>query len=327
MTPDLQVSAPPATVLARLTAQPVHPLLAGLDQISTIRRNDRGITLRARRRGEEWSVVIKLYLDTAGLDRARRLHDLHRFAWQRCNGQTAFRVPEPLGLVPGLPGYAMRHVRGRAAADTVKWTLFGRQRIREELLVRAAGWLRAFHAGAETARVAPKLHLNRLIERQAVRGGIDAAFATAFERLREGAGRLGRFEFPMAVGHGDFNLHNLIIDGDVTWSMDFGGAGARRPVTFDIACCLFYLEFRDGWTGGDRAGSPGGFNRRAVEIFAQSYPDLEWDSAETAWLLLHHQLSMLGRPTFQRRWGHMRRMAANCQQAAETLAERLAAHA
>ena len=246
--------ARPATVLARVTAQPVHPLLAGLDQISTIRRNDRGTTLRRAPRGEEWSVVIKLYVDTAGFDRARRLHDLHRFAWQRCDGQTAFRVPEPLGLVPDLPGYAMRHVRGRAAADTVKWTLFGRQRIREELLVRAAGWLRAFHAGAETARVAPRFHLNRLVERLARPRRHRRRFRNRVRGLREGAGRLGRFEFPTAVVHGDFNLHNLIIDGDVTWSMDFGGAGARRPVTFDIACCLFYLEFRDGWTGGDRGG-------------------------------------------------------------------------
>ena len=323
-------STAPGALLARLKAEAAHPALAELDELATIRRTDRGATLRGRKRGRDWSVVVKLYSDEDGLERAQRLYELHRYAYERLRSEPGLGVPEPIARFAGLPGYAMRLVPGRAASSVVKWTLLGRTRTREELLARAARWLSAYHRGAERSRVSPRYLLRELGERAEARGTgalgpAAAGFEAALEVLREGADRLGGFEFPKAVTHGDFNLHNIIVDGENTWSIDFAGAaGSVRPVSFDVACCLFYLEFRDGWSGEDRAGMPGGFDRRALEIFARHYPDLPWDSAEAAWLFLHHQLrqwTSFERLNMER---HSARMAEVCRAAAAALEERMA---
>jgi hypothetical protein len=320
----------PSQVLAELRAGRDQPAIARLDRLATIRRTSRGATLRGRRRGEDWSVVIKLFSDAEGFERARRLYDHHLFAYGRCPPQSNLRVPEPLGLLAGLPGYAMRHVPGKSAWSIVRWNLLGRGRAREELLARAARWLRAYHGDPRWSRVSPGYLLSELEGKAAGCGlGREApSFEVGLEALGDGARRLGPFRFPKAVVHGDFNFHNLVVDGEVTWAIDFAGAaGAIRPVTFDIACCLFFLEFRDGWTAADRAGTAGGFDRRAIEVFARHYPDLPWESAEAAWLMLHHQLRQWTSFEQLHMQRHAGRMAAACREAAATLAARLAGRA
>jgi hypothetical protein len=321
-----------AALLDALKADSAHPEIAALDELATVRCNARGWLLFGRRRREPWSVVVKLYAGERGPQQAERLFAHHRYAYERMGDAGAFAVPEPLVPFTDPPGYAMRRVAGRAASSLAKWTLIHRDRARAGLLARAAGWLDRYHRSCEwhQARASAVYLLGTLEKSVDPDGGKYAPiprapeFRAMLDRLRAGAERLGTFPFPKAALHGDFNLHNIVVDGERTWGIDFaGGPRNLRPVSFDIANCLFFLEFRDAWPGGDREGVPGGFDRAAVEILARHYPGLPWGSAGAAWLLLHHQMQFwarLGHLNMERKAGLMADM---CRHGAETLAARL----
>jgi Phosphotransferase enzyme family len=321
-----------AALLAALKAESAHPEIAALNELATIRTNARGWLLFGRRPGRSWSVVVKLYAGERAPEQAGRLFAHHRYAFERMGDGGPFGVPEPLALFGAPPGYAMRHVTGRAASSVARRTLIHRDRTRAELLARAAGWLERYHRSGEwqQSRASAAYLVNALEKSVDPPDGKYASipreteFRAMLDRLRAGAERLATFPFPKAALHGDFNLHNLVVDGERTWGIDFAsGPHNVRPVSFDVANCLFFLTFRDGWPGEDRAGVPGGFDRRAVEIFARHYPGLPWDSASTAWLLLHHQLQFwarLANLNMERKAGLI---VAMCRHGAETLAARL----
>ena len=165
----------------------------------------------------------------------------------------------------------------------------------EELVDRAARWLRAFHlsSGLHTAPLAPRrfiAQLDRRLDRMPA-GPSREAFVAHLNLLRETVPLVRRRPFPISAGHGDFNLQNVIVEGAVTWSIDFAAeVGKMTPISVDVACCLFFLEFRDRWRIGSRVGSPGGFDAAAISLFTRAYPEFPWQSLEAAWLLLQHQL-------------------------------------
>lgn len=324
-----------AEMLARIRADSAHPALAGLDAARLIRETPRGSVLVAGRRGAPFSVVLKLYAGAGADLRADRLYAHHRLAFARLDGVAAdLRVPEPLVRFETLPGYAMRLVAGRAASAILRRTPFGRARLRADFATRAARWLAAYHraCGGGESRVSARYLARSLRARVEARraGGTPPipgadGLCRLLDRLEEAVRGLPGFDFPKAVPHGDFNLHNLIIDGETTWAVDFSGGDPEnlRPVSVDLACCLFYLEFRDGWRGSGGAGQPGGFDRDAVALFARHYPGFPWESAGAAWLMLHHQLQQWTSLASVGMAGRAERMEAMCRRGAETLAARL----
>ena len=317
-------------LLARLRAAPPHPDLAGLDTLEMMRDTPSGITLRARSSGGRWSVALKLY-GRDGAGRATRCLDQHRRAHALLQGNPAFAVPEPLAALDDPPGYAMRYVGGRSGEVILRRTFFHRQRTSERLLDRAARWLRAYHlaSGLHPAPLAPGpflANLQRRLDPTEPPGIVNRdAFAAHLDLLRETLPLVRRQPFPVAAGHGDFNLQNLIFDDPVTWSIDFSHAAAHPvPVTADVACCLFFLEFRDRWRVGTRAGSPGGHDARAIAIFAEAYPELPWNSLETAWLLQQQTLRYWAGPHAHRTPDRAERLLAAAEAGAATLRDRAA---
>ena len=256
-----------------------------------------GITLRARSSGGRWSVALKLY-GRDGAGRATRCLDQHRRRPRPSAGQPRLRRPRaarcarrPAGLRHALRRRPLR--RGDPAPD-----LFHRQRTSERLLDRAARWLRAYHlaSGLHPAPLAPGPFLANLQRR------LDPDRTSRHRRPR----RLRRPPRPPArdasprpppalPGRGrprrlqpaepDLRRPGHLVD-----RLQPRRVAHPVPVTADVACCLFFLEFRDRWRVGTRAGSPGGHDARAIAIFAEAYPELPWNSLEAAWLLQQQTL-------------------------------------
>ena len=150
-------------LLSRLSH--VHPDLDGLQIFQVMRDTPHGITLRARRLGEAWSVAIKLYGGPDGTAKAGRCYDQHRHAFSLLQSNPRLSVPEPLAQFDEPAGYAMRYVAGRSGDAMLRRAIFRRQRTAGELVDRAARWLRAFHlsSGLHPAPLAPRGSLHNSI--------------------------------------------------------------------------------------------------------------------------------------------------------------------
>lgn len=318
-------------LLAILRLAPPHPDLADLESLEILRDTPRGTTLRGRRRGETWSVVIKLFTGPQAATQAEALHEKHRYVFACCRTQQTCSVPEPLGMLNDPPGYAMRYVGGRSGVSMLRTAIFRRQRTAEELVGRAGSWLRAFHLGSGLSLAPLRAgSLIALVEKRLDGGGSATAFphrdafAEHVALLRETLPMVRGQPVPVAAHHGDFNLHNMIFDGQNTWSFDFSGAAGRmRPAFADVACFQFFLEFRDRWRVTDRRDSPGGFDARAIEVFARAYPELPWHSTQAAWLLLQYQLRYWSSMQTPRKLARADRMLEACAHGAETLRSRV----
>jgi hypothetical protein len=318
-------------LIARLRAAPPHPDLADLAALQVLRDTPRGTTLRGRRGSETWSVAIKLFAGPHAAAGAKRLYDKHRDVHACCGADPTFSVPEPLAAFDDPPGYAMRYVGGRSGVAILRTAILRRQRTAEGLVDRAGRWLRSFHlrSGLRLAPLRPGRLLAELGRRldpadSAAPVPFREAFADHLALLRETLPVVRGQPFPVAAPHGDFNLQNLIFERDRTWSCDFSAVTGPRAVSGDVACLLFFLELRDRWRVSDRRDSPGGFDTRAMAILGRAYPELPWHSAETAWLLLQHQLRYWSSLEARRLLGRADAMLEACASGAETLRARAA---
>lgn len=193
-------------------------------------------------------LVLKIYCkDAVGKNLAR---NLHRKSGRLIAAATdEFTVPRPVLFLQEENALAMEFVEAPLAGSLLIKG-FHSQRSREQVIRKAARWLRWFHDhfGVTREPFVAALYLSKLGKmRERVETlkpkalARDRFLAECLKQVEKAAGELDGRLMPHAVAHGDFTPFNLFIDGGRTIGFDYR-ANRRMTVYQDINRFLVYLD-------------------------------------------------------------------------------------
>ena len=153
-----------------------------------------------------------------------------------------FRAVRPYHLWEDLGVYAAEWVPGRSMTERLFRPLCP-PALALELVRRAAGWLRCFHAAGLEApgalEVADKVAELPILARAG--SGLSAAFPEALGLLRATATRAARPSLPRSWIHGDFKTDNLLVCGEAVVGMDIQLSHVNVAL-HDVASFLNHLD-------------------------------------------------------------------------------------